>query len=159
MLKRVLTVSLGVLALTLSMTAQTKKPATKKSTAAAPDKAYCQKLWDGWSTLNPDNVASFYAAGPRAFFDIAPLKYGSWDEYANGVKTELAGYKSAKFTLNDDLATHPQGDLVWLTATVAFEMTQKAGKVEMGNMRWTAVLENQDGKWKIVHEHVSVPMQ
>jgi len=38
-------------------------------------------------------------------------------------------------------------------------MTHESGKVEMGNMRWTAILENQAGKWIIVHEHVSVPMQ
>jgi hypothetical protein len=39
------------------------------------------------------------------------------------------------------------------------EMTSKAGKIDMGNFRWTAVFENQDGKWLIVHEHVSEPLQ
>jgi hypothetical protein len=29
----------------------------------------------------------------------------------------------------------------------------------MGNFRWTVVLENQDGKWLTVHEHVSEPLQ
>jgi ketosteroid isomerase-like protein len=61
--------------------------------------------------------------------------------------------------VNDDLAIHPHGDLVWVTATVAEQMTAKSGKVDMGNFRWTAVLENQDGKWIIVHEHVSAPIQ
>jgi ketosteroid isomerase-like protein len=28
----------------------------------------------------------------------------------------------------------------------------------MGQFRWTAVFEKQDGKWLIVHEHVSQPM-
>jgi ketosteroid isomerase-like protein len=104
-------------------------------------------------------VAKFYASGPHTFFDITPLKYGSWDEYSAGVKGVLSGYKSAKFTLNDDLAIHPHGDLVWATATVSEQMTTKAGKVEMGNFRWTVVLENQDGKWLTVHEHVSEPLQ
>ena len=36
-------------------------------------------------------------------------------------------------------------------------MTTKAGKVEMGNFRWTVIFENEDGKWLIVHEHVSAP--
>lgn len=118
-----------------------------------------QKIWDGWSTLNPDNVSKFYASGPHTFFDIAPLKYDSWDEYEKGVKGVLTGYKSAKFTVNDDAAIHPHGDLVWGTATIKEEMTTNAGKVEMGNFRWTAVWENQDGKWLIVHEHVSAPLQ
>ena len=39
------------------------------------------------------------------------------------------------------------------------EMTDKAGKVSMGNFRWTVVFENEVGKWLIVHEHVSAPLQ
>ena len=38
-------------------------------------------------------------------------------------------------------------------------MTNKSGKVEMGNFRWTVVFENEDSKWLIVHEHVSAPLQ
>ena len=168
MLKRFLTVLFCLLALTLSGSAQTSTPAKKAATkkaamkkaaaGSAPDRAYIQKIWDGWSTLDPANVAPYYAAGPHTFFDIAPLKYNSWDEYSSGVKAVLAGYKSAKFTVNDDAAIHAHGDLVWATATVKEEMTSKTGKVEMGNFRWTVVFENQDGKWVIVHEHVSSPM-
>ncbi len=160
MLKRLIPVSLCLLALTLSMAAQTKTSAMKKSaTGPAPDKAHLQKIWDGWSTLDPANVEKFYATGPHTFFDIAPLKYGSFDEYEKGVKTVLAGYKSAKFTVNDDVAIHPHGDLVWATATIAEQMTTKAGKVDMGNFRWTVVFENEGGKWLVVHEHVSAPIQ
>jgi ketosteroid isomerase-like protein len=159
-MKRLPAVLLSLLALTLSGIAQPPKPAANKSAAPpAPDKAYLQKIWDGWSTLDPANVAKFYAGGPHVFFDIAPLKYGSWEEYEKGVKAVLSGYKSAKFTVNGDAAIHPQGDLVWATATVEEEMTTKAGKVDMGNFRWTVIFENQDGKWTIVHEHVSAPLQ
>ncbi len=159
MLKRVLAVSLCLLVFALTCSAQTKKSSMKKAGASpAPDKAYLQKIWDGWSTLEPANVAGFYAKGPHVFFDIAPLKYDSWDEYEKGAKGVLAGYKSAKFTVNDDLAIHPHGDLVWVTATVKDEMTTKAGKVEMGNFRWTGIFENEDGKWVIVHEHISAPL-
>ena len=160
MLKRFLTVSLCLFLITLSAAAQSKKPAAKKSPAGpAPDKTHLQKIWDGWSTLDPANTAKFYATGPHTFFDIAPLKYNSWEEYEKGVKGVLSGYKSAKFTVNDDAEIHPHGDLVWATATIHEEMTSKAGKVEMGNFRWTVVFENEDGKWLIVHEHVSAPLQ
>ena len=159
MLKRFITLSLCLFLITLSAAAQTKKLATKKASAGAmPDKAYLQKIWDGWATLDPANTAQFYATGPHTFFDIAPLKYNSWDEYEKGVKGVLAGYKSAKFTVNDDADVHSHGDLVWATATVKNEMTNKSGKVEMGNFRWTVVFENTDGKWLIVHEHVSAPL-
>ena len=159
-MKRLPTILLCLLVLTLSAIAQPPEPATKKSVAPpAPDKAYLQKIWDGWSALDPANVAKFYASGPHVFFDITPLKYGSWEEYDKGVKVVLSGYKSAKFAVNDDAVIHPHGDLVWATATITHEMTAKTGKVEMGYFRWTVVFENQDGKWMIVHEHVSEPLQ
>jgi ketosteroid isomerase-like protein len=158
-MKHFLTVSLILITSAFSAVAQPPKPVAKKSALSAPDRTYVQKIWDGWATLNTANVASFYASGPHAFFDIAPLKYGSWQEYESGVKGELATYKSATFTVNDDLAIHPNADLAWGTATVKYEMTQKSGKVEMGNFRWTVVFENQDGTWMIVHEHVSQPIQ
>jgi len=159
-MKRLFVVLFCALALVLSSSAQTKKSAMKKSaTGPATDKAYLQKIWDGWSTLDPSNTAKFYATGPHTFFDIAPLKYSSWDEYEKGVRGVLAGYKSAKFTVNDDADIHPHGDLVWATSTIKEEMTDKAGKVSMGNFRWTVVFENEDGKWLIVHEHVSASLQ
>jgi ketosteroid isomerase-like protein len=148
-----------VLALTLAGSAQVKKSTMKKPAGPAPDKALMQKIWDGWSTLDTANVAKFYASGPHTFFDITPLKYGSWDEYEKGVKGVLAGYKSAKFTLNDDADVHAHGDLVWATATVKEEMTTKAGKLEMGVFRWTVIFASEEGKWLIVHEHVSAPIQ
>jgi len=158
-MKHLSTVLICLLALTLSGIAQPPKAAKKSAAPPAPDKAYLQKIWDGWSTLDPANVAKYYASGPHTFFDIAPLKYGSWDEYDKGVKVVLAGYTSAKCAVNDDAVIHLHGDLVWATATISEEMTTKAGKVEMGKFRWTVIFENQDGKWLIVHEHVSEPLQ
>jgi ketosteroid isomerase-like protein len=61
--------------------------------------------------------------------------------------------------VNYDADLHLHADLVWATATIHEEMTTKAGKVEMGNFRWTVIFENEDGKWLIVHEHVSAPLQ
>ena len=72
MLKRLLTVSFCLLALALSVSAQTKKSAMKKVSAGqVPDAALMQKIWDGWATLDPANVAQYYANGPHVFFDIA----------------------------------------------------------------------------------------
>jgi ketosteroid isomerase-like protein len=158
--KRLLAVLLCVLALTVAGVAQ-KKSAAKKSAGAGPalEKAYLQKIWDGWATLKPADVAQYYATGPHVFFDIAPVKYSSWDEYQAGASKLLADYKAAKFTLNDDLEIHGGGDMAWVASTVASEMTRKTGKVEMATMRWTAVLHKQEGKWVIVHEHVSEPLQ
>jgi hypothetical protein len=65
MLKRILTVSFCLLALTLPGSAQVKKSSMKPSAGPVPDKAFMQKIWDGWSTLDPANVAKYYATGPH----------------------------------------------------------------------------------------------
>lgn len=158
-MKRYSRVLLTCFALIAVTSAATDKSGEKKASPSAPDKAYLQKIWDGWSTLDPANVAQFYASGPHTFFDIAPLKYSSWDEYQKTVAQVLADFKSAKFTVNEDAELHPAGNYVWGTATVKEEMTHKNGKIDMGAFRWTMVFEKQGGKWLIVHEHVSVPTQ
>lgn len=134
-------------------------PAFSQKTAGAPDKALMQKIWDGWATLDPANVAHFYANGPHVFFDIAPLKYNSWDEYQQGVKSVLAPYKSATCTVNDDAQIHNAGQMVWGTATVKSDLVEKSGKHDLGTFRWTVLWQKQGGQWLIVHEHISEPLQ
>jgi ketosteroid isomerase-like protein len=155
MIQRMAVVTL-VLLLTISGPAQKTKKAASRG--GAVDRAYLQKIWDGWATMDAVGQKQYYAQGPHAFFDIAPLKYASWDEYQAGVTKELGDYKAAKFTVNDDVQIYKSGEIYWVTSTVASDMTHKSGKRDMGNFRWTAIFENQDGKWLIVHEHVSVPM-
>jgi ketosteroid isomerase-like protein len=125
--------------------------------SATVDKAYLQKIWNGWATLDAAGQKQYYAQGPHVFFDVSPLKYGSWDEYQSTVSKDLADYKAARFSVNDDAQIHKSGDAYWVTATVASDMTRKSGKREMATFRWTAIFEKQNGKWLIVHEHVSEP--
>ncbi len=149
--------SLAVLAC-FALLALVSLAAKSKDAGAGIDKAYLQKIWDGWSTLDPANVAPYYATGPHTFFDIAPLKYSSWEAYQANVKNVLADYGSAKCTVNDDADMHPAGNYVWGSATVNCAMTHKDGKTDNNVFRWTFVFEKQGGKWLTVHEHVSVPM-
>jgi ketosteroid isomerase-like protein len=156
--KRLLTVLMCVLILSLSTLAA---PKTKKKAAApgAPDKAYLQKLMAGWSTGDPANMAQYYDQGEYTFFDITPLKYNNWAEYQKGVTEILKGYKTAKFTVNDDAQIHTDGNLTWATATVKEDAVTTAGKHELATLRWTVIFEKQGGKWMIVHEHTSEPLQ
>jgi ketosteroid isomerase-like protein len=62
-------------------------------------------------------------------------------------------------TVNDDAEIHTVGDTSWVASTVKSDMMRTNGKREMATFRWTAIFEKQDGKWLIVHEHVSEPMQ
>jgi ketosteroid isomerase-like protein len=156
MYKRVVLILVCVFALSVSSFA--KKP--KKVVASdAPDKAYLQKLLDGWDALDPSKMGQYYDQGVYNFFDIVPLKYSSWAEYQTGVTELLKGYKKLKLTLNDDTQIHTDGNLTWATATVKEDAVTTAGKHELATLRWTLIFEKQAGKWMIVHEHMSEPLQ
>ncbi len=151
-------ITTAMLLLLLMLSASAQKSA-KPESGGGVDKAYLQKIWDGWATLDASKQKQFYAQGPHVFFDDEPLKYNSWDEYQATVSKELADYSAGKFTVNDDAQIHRAGDIYWTTSTVASDMTRKSGKHEMATFRWTAIFEKQGGKWLIVHEHVSVPAE
>jgi len=158
MYKRLLAVLVCVLVLSLSGLAASK---SKKKAAAsgAPDKAYLEKLMAGWSSADSANMAQYYDQGDYNFFDIAPLKYSNWGEYQKGVTELLKAYKGLQLTLNDDTQIHTDGNLTWTTSTVKEDALTAAGKHEMAVLRWTLIFEKQAGKWIIVHEHVSEPLQ
>ena len=156
MRKLSLTIAIAILAVSSFAAAPADRPS--KKAPGAPDAAYMQKILDAWGTLDTGKVAPYYTGGPgHVYYDIAPLKYNSWEDYAAGVSNLAGDLKSLTLTLNDDAVVHPQGDLAWGTATVKGDFVHKSGKVEMGTYRWTVIWENRDGKWIIVHDHFSAP--
>ncbi|HEY3928531.1 MAG TPA: nuclear transport factor 2 family protein [Candidatus Koribacter sp.] len=123
-----------------------------------PDKAYLQKLLDGWATGNPDGQTQYYAQGNYLFFDDSPLKYNNWDEYRKGT---IEGFKDvawSKIRMDDDAQIHCDApNICWSAATVDMTFHTKDGKESHGVRRWTVIFEKQNDKWLIVHEHMSLP--
>ncbi len=137
-----------------------KATAGKPAVPAPVDKAYLQSIWDGWAAADIDKQAQFYVAGPgHLFYDVAPLKYNSWEEYKAGVAPSLKDSPKVTYTLNDDLQIHPAGEVTWVTGTLDMAGTSQQGEKQTLTLRWTAVLVQQDGRWVITHEHVSVPAE
>jgi ketosteroid isomerase-like protein len=155
-----------ILAIALPLAAQNaaapaaKTAAPKSATPAPVDKAYLQSIWDGWSSADIEKQGQFYAQGPdHLFFDVAPLKYNSWDDYKAGVAPSLKDSPKVTYTLNPDIQIHPAGDVTWVDGTLEMGGTTAQGEKQSITLRWTAVLEQQDGRWLITHEHVSAPAE
>jgi uncharacterized protein (TIGR02246 family) len=144
----------------LSSAAQTRRAAAK----SAPDdefKALIEGYYTAWSTLKLDNAAKYYAKdADLIFYDIAPLKYNDWAEYRAGVqKAFIDVISSGKLTPNlNDLRVTRRGNIAWTTLTFHLSATPKAGGSMELDARHTAIWEKRDGKWLIVHEHISVPL-
>ncbi len=161
MVRKILPLVLCGLLLTSIAFAQAKPAAKKPASAAtgAPDRALLQKVLEAWATLNTDSVAKYYDQAPNdVFYDVAPVKYTGWQEYANGFKQMAETVKSIQFTLNDDATVHHAGNWAWATATAKMVMTDKSDKVTNLDTRWTTVWEKKGAKWVIVHDHFSAPL-
>jgi ketosteroid isomerase-like protein len=119
-------------------------------------KSLAYKLWTGWDSLDPSKVADFYSKDPNnVYFDISPLKFKGWSEYAEVAGKSLGG---AKWSPNgDDFNVIKSGDLAVTTLTMNLLFTGKNGATSKMQVRSTDVWEKEGGKWLIVHEHVSVP--
>ncbi len=117
-----------------------------------------QREWDAWCTLDVKNPAKFYDQAPEnVYFDIEPLQYHGWAEYAKGVQSFLDTVKSGKCTV-DEPRIHAAGPVYWTTSLVHLDMVTKEGGSERMDLRWTAVWEKRGADWKIVHEQVSAPI-
>jgi ketosteroid isomerase-like protein len=130
---------------------------TKKSDAEF--KTLIDRYYAAWSSLNPDNAAPLYAKdADLVFYDIAPLKYTGWADYAKGVRNVLGGFESLKVTPLNDLKVTRRGNIAWTTVTFHMSAKQKGGgQMEMDG-RHTAIWEKRGGTWLIVHEHFSAPL-
>lgn len=150
-MKRLLGLS-AILALSLLAAAQTN------AKSSGPDAALMQKVWDGWNTLDPANAAPFYDQGAQdVFFDITPLEYHGWKAYESGAKAVLAGFSAVNCKVTQP-KVHPAGRIAWSTAIVHCDGVAKSGEKQPMDMRWTAIWQKAGDDWKIVHEHISVPM-
>jgi len=137
--------------------AQEKTPGQKQPCEPAV-RSTLERLYAAWGELNPEKAAPFYDKDPNLlFFDVAPLKYTGWSEYAAGVPKAFAPYNSAVFRLNDDLQVHCHGDLAWAAATWHGDLTKKDGSKDHMDGRYTAVLTKQRNQWLVMHEQMSLP--
>jgi ketosteroid isomerase-like protein len=155
-----MTKTLVTLLLTLSLAI----PGFAQKKAASGDaefKDLIKEYYAAWSTASTDKPSLLYAKdADLVFYDVAPLKYNGWDEYKVGVQKNLFdNMVSGTLTANDDLKVNRRGTIVWTSVTGHLSGKMKDGKTMEADIRHTAIWEKHGGKWLIVHEHVSVPMQ
>ena len=137
-----------VLNLTFPVNAQTDevKAVTDvmMSEAAAVEKgdlAALDKIW-----ANTEDVT---------VFESGHANYG-WNDYRNThLAPELKEFKNTKYSFSD-LKVKVDGKTAWATFKYSLAAEMGTRKVDSGGLG-TAVLEQRDGKWRIVHWHSSAP--
>jgi len=137
------------------------QPTPKKTMhpSAGVTKKMLNDIFDAWSTMDTAKIAPYYSQAPQnLYFDVMPMQYRGWADWAKGVSQFFSGYKTFKLTIVGDPSIHNMGNSAWTALLWHIDAVNKSGKPETFDGRGTMIWQKQGGKWLIVHEHDSVPM-
>lgn len=88
-------------------------------------------------------------------FESGHANYGWADYRDHHLVPEMSELKNTKYTLSD-IKVHVVGKTAWATFKTAISADTKDRHVD-GTGLGTAILEERDGRWQIVHWHSSAP--
>ncbi len=131
--------------------------------AAGADEAQIRKLYGPWAAAfdarDTEAIMKFYAPGQTlVVFDVVPpLQYVGADAYRKDWQDFFAGYKTVKVQV-EQLGVVSDGKLAFTHSIQRVTGTDLHGKPIDMTLRVTDGLKKIKGKWLIVHEHVSAPV-
>jgi ketosteroid isomerase-like protein len=107
-----------------------------------------------------DAIMKFYAPGDQLLvFDlITPREYAGWDAYKKDWQSTFAMMKGTPEFDTRDLSVTTDGKLAWSHSIQHAAWTGTDGAPFEMTVRVTDCYKKIDGKWLIVLEHVSVPL-
>ena len=121
-------------------------------TLAAYRAAILAKDVEAFAALFADDVVVFDMWGPWSQEGIA-----AWRATATGWLGSLGDERVVVEA--DDVRTGVSGDMATLTAVLTFRAIDATGKeLRSLNNRLSWVLREQAGRWKVVQEHTSIPI-
>ena len=116
------------------------------------------KVFANWTAMNPDANDDLYRGHDHmVLFDIEPMQDIGWNQQKRRLRPVFAGFERFHITPNDDLEVHCLGNSAWTTCTWMADIVLKTGEATHLEGRATLVLEKHDGRWLVVHDHLSVP--
>jgi ketosteroid isomerase-like protein len=134
------------------------------TSAASADKAAIQALEDtynnGFNSRDVDKVMSVYVTGKQLFvFDVVPPReYKGWDAYKKDFEELFSEFTGPMKNTISEQTIHVVGSLAYGHNVQSGEFTGKDGKTVKVVARTTDIYRKINGKWLIVEEHNSIPV-
>src|SRR5262249_47452295 len=132
--------------------------------ASSKDEAEIRGVYDRWAkafrTHDIDGIMAVYAPGNAvvAYDFTPPLQYLGADAYRKDYEEFLAQYEGPIDTELHDLRIVAGGDVAFIHCLERISGTLKNGQKSEVWVRATSGLRKFNGKWLIVHDHISVPV-
>ena len=137
--------------------------AQSKTSRSSGDKAQIEALFQqylkAFNVKDANGIMALYSTKDLFVFDVVPPReYPSWDAYKKDFEALFAAFPGPVDNKLTDLSITTGGSMAYAhnIQTVAF--TAKDGSKLNIVVRVSDVLRKANGKWLIVHEHVSVPV-
>jgi uncharacterized protein (TIGR02246 family) len=130
--------------------------------AQSGDKAAIQALYKGFNDAfnkkDADAIMTFYAPDIFVFDVVPPRQYVGWDAYKKDWQDVFAAMPGPIQNTVSDLQITVAGPVAYTHYIEDGTMTDKDGKALHMAVRATDVLRKINGKWLIVQEHNSFPV-
>jgi len=145
------------------MTGQAPAPKKKNSAGGNANEAAVRDVYDRWAKAfhagDLDGIMAMYALGDALIsYDIVPpLQYRGRDNYRKDYEDFLAQWNGPIEIEYRDLRVIAGDDVAFVHALERMSGTLKNGQKTDLWLRATSGLRKIDGKWLIVHDHISVP--
>ncbi|MBV8373281.1 MAG: nuclear transport factor 2 family protein [Candidatus Eremiobacteraeota bacterium] len=148
--------AIALLATNLSLSAR----ADTSSGARAEVAALYDRFAEAFRNKDLNGVMSLYVHNDSLFaFDVSPPReYVGWNAYRDDWKSLFASFRGPIHFAIVDLAIVASGDVAYTHSLQRVSGTSPDGKLQHLVVRVTDVLRKFDGKWLIVQEHASVPV-
>jgi ketosteroid isomerase-like protein len=110
------------------------------------------------ATTNTDDLMKYYDQNDVDVYDLAgPLQYKGNAAVRGDFDNVFANFAGAKGTFVE-LVVVSDGKMGMARSIQHFAWTDKAGKPQEVTVRVTDVFHKVDGQWKVIHTHISAPM-
>ena len=127
---------------------------------------YYYASWAYWSDengqINWQEAEELYANGDDLVFFVPwqpRAGYVGWNSFKEGLqKNVFDGLNRLDLRINDDVEVTRRGDVAWTTSTGHVELDYQDGRNVVADGRMTMIWQQQDGRWQLIHEHFSVPV-
>ncbi|MDJ0724582.1 MAG: nuclear transport factor 2 family protein [Prochloraceae cyanobacterium] len=116
---------------------------------------YCKAWSNSDGVPNWEYIFSVYANNKGLiFFDaVTPHSFANPEE----MKAAYPPVANMSLTPHDDLQVYRRGDLVWTTVTQTIKAKTPDDREMKMLQRQTAIWEERDKRWVMLHEHLSAP--
>jgi uncharacterized protein (TIGR02246 family) len=133
----------------------------EQATGKADDRAAIEALIDGFVAAirakDLDGVMSVFAPEVVSFDLGPPLQHGGGEVFERHWKALFQAYQGAIDYEVRELAIVAGDGVAFSHSLNRTAGTTQAGQRSERWLRWTACFRKTGGRWRIVHEHVSVP--